>query len=122
MLDRRRLAAAYWVMAIPHIRSGQVVDLLKPEKALPTEQTFALFKSAELEVMRLYLPAGKSFPPHKVAGEITLQCLQGKVEVGFEGKTTALEAGQMMYLAGGVMHSLVGLTDTAVLVTIVLHR
>lgn len=107
-------------MAIPHVQSGQIVDLLQLGKEHPVEQTFALFKSAELEVIRLYLPAGKSFPPHKVAGEITVQCLQGKVEFGHDQKTTVLEAGQLLYLAGGVMHHLVGLQDATVLVTIVL--
>ncbi|WP_372660286.1 cupin domain-containing protein [Hydrogenophaga sp.] len=109
-------------MAIPHVQSGQVVDLLELGAPLLTEQTFALFKSSELEVMRVYLPAGKAFPPHKVAGEITVQCLQGRIEFGFDDQKQVLEAGQLLYLAGGVPHWLLGLEDATVLVTIVLRK
>ena len=48
---------------------------------LPGED-LALFKTEELEVIRLVLAAGKSLPPHKVPGEITIQCLEGRIGSG----------------------------------------
>jgi quercetin dioxygenase-like cupin family protein len=69
-------------------------------------QSEAVFKTNELEVMRLVLPKGKSMPAHKVAGDITVQCLEGSIEFTSDGATQVLVAGEMLYLAGGVPHSL----------------
>ncbi len=107
-------------MAIPHASSGQVVDILSADGTLPSAKSFALFKSAQLEVMRVVLPAGKAFPPHRVAGEITVQCLDGRIDLSVDGASQVLRAGQLMHLASGVLHGLVGLEDASALVTIVL--
>ena len=109
-------------MAIPHAASGQVVDIVSVGDPLPSTKSYALFKSAQLEVIRVVLPTGKSFPAHSVPGEITMQCLEGKVEVTAEGQVQPLAAGQLIYLAGGVEHGLVALQDALVLVTIVLRK
>lgn len=109
-------------MAIPHATSGQPIDIRPLGPELPSARTVALFKTDELEVIRLILPAGRSVPPHKVPGEITIQCLEGKVEVTSEGRIQILHAGQLLYLSGGVLHSLVGIEDASALVTIVLRK
>lgn len=59
-------------MAIPHASPGDVIDVrpLGPEFA--GARSHALFKSEDLELIRLVMPAGESMPPHAVAGEITL--------------------------------------------------
>ena len=109
-------------MALPHASSGQIVDILSAEGKLPSAQSYALFKSAQLEVMRVVLPAGKAFPPHRVAGEITVQCLEGRIDFSVDGASQELRAGQLLHLAGGVLHGLVGLEDASALVTIVLCK
>ena len=109
-------------MAIPHARSGQIVDILPAVGALPSAKSFALFKSAQLEVMRVVLPAGKAFPPHRVAGQITVQCLEGRIDISVDGTSQELRAGQLMHLEGGVLHGLVGIDDASALVTIVLCK
>jgi quercetin dioxygenase-like cupin family protein len=109
-------------MAIPHASSGQIVDILPSEGTLPSPKSFALFKSGQLEVMRVVLPAGKAFPPHRVAGEITIQCLEGVIDVSVDGRSQSLRTGQLMHLDGGVMHGLVGTVDASALVTIVLCK
>lgn len=109
-------------MAIPHASSGQVVQILSSDGTLPSEQSYAVFKSEQLEVMRLVLPAGKAFPPHRVAGEITVQCLAGRLELDVDGTRQELRTGQLMFLAGGVPHGLLGLEDAIALVTIVLRK
>lgn len=109
-------------MAIPHASSGQVVQILSSDGTLPSEQSYAIFKSEQLEVMRLVLPAGKAFPPHRVAGEITVQCLAGRLELDVDGTRQELRTGQLMFLAGGVQHGLLGLEDAIALVTIVLCK
>ena len=78
---------------------------------MPSARSFALFKSGQLEVMRVVLPAGKAFPPHRVAGEITVQCLEGRIDFSVDGVSQELRAGQLLHLEGGVLHGLVGLED-----------
>ena len=109
-------------MAIPHARSGQIVDIHATDGTLPSAKSFALFKSDQLEVMRVVLPAGKVFPPHRVAGEITVQCLEGRIDFSVEGVSQELRAGQLLHLEGGVLHGLVGIEDSSALVTLVLCK
>jgi quercetin dioxygenase-like cupin family protein len=107
-------------MALRHARSGQIVHLRSCDGTLPTELSHALFKSDQLEVLRLVLPAGRSFPTHRVAGELTIQCLEGRAEVRVGRIPQILGPGQLMHLEAGIEHSLVGIEDATLLMTIVL--
>lgn len=109
-------------MAIQHVVSGEPVNVLPPAVAPGDRQTVALFKTDELEVMRLVLPKGKTMPAHKVAGDITVQCLEGSIGFNSDGNDQTLMAGDMLYLAGGVVHSLTALEDACALVHIVLRK
>jgi quercetin dioxygenase-like cupin family protein len=109
-------------MAIPHALPGQPVDVQPLGARLPHERTTALFKSADLEVMRLVLLAGKSLPPHSVAGEITVHCIEGSIEVTAENQSHVLHAGQLLYLARGVTHGVTALQDSSALVTVALRE
>jgi quercetin dioxygenase-like cupin family protein len=109
-------------MAIPHAQSGQVISVRPLGPALTDERTVALFKTEDLEVMRLVLTAGKSLPPHKVAGEITIQCIEGRIDVSLDGTSRILDAGDLIYLARDVVHGVVAIEDASVLVTIALLR
>ncbi len=109
-------------MAIPHAVSGQPVSVLPAADAAADRQTVALFKTTELEVMRLVLLQGKSMPAHKVTGDITVQCLEGSIRFNSDGKEQVLKAGELLYLQGGVVHSLTALQDSCALLHIVLHK
>lgn len=109
-------------MAIPHAASGQLIDVYPLVDKLTEARTVALFKTDELEVMRLIVPAGKTVPSHQVKGEITVQCLEGEFEFTAGGQTQLMTAGQLLYLAGGVAHGLTAVRDSSVLVTIVLRK
>ena len=109
-------------MAIPHLASGEIADLQALGGETPRNQSTALFKTTQLEVMRLVLPTGRSMPLHAVAGEITVQCLEGCIEFTVPGRVQTLQAGQLLYLRGGEPHSLLALEDACVLVTIVLGK
>lgn len=56
-------------MALPHATASEPVDVRPLGARLAGEKTTALFKSRDLEVIRLVLPAGASLPPHQVRGE-----------------------------------------------------
>lgn len=109
-------------MALLHASSAEPIDIRPLGARLMSEKTVALFKSRELEVMRLVLAAGKAFPPHKVAGELTIQCIEGRLDVTIDGASHVLEAGQLLFLAGGVVHGVAALQDSSALVTIALPR
>lgn len=105
-------------MAIPHAASGEVIDIRPLGEGLAGAVTRSLVKSDGLEVIRLIVPAGKLIPPHKVAGPITVQCLEGRVEFSAHGQWKPLGPGEMLHLAGGEMHAVKGVLDSSVLVTI----
>jgi len=109
-------------MALKHLLPMQPVDLSPLEAGLARAKSVALFKSEQLEVIRLVLPAGKTLAEHRVDGEITIQCLEGEVDVEAGGEKTRLQAAQMLYLHGGVAHTVVARRDASLLLTVVLHR
>lgn len=107
-------------MAIRHLKSGEIANLQPVGGDALSSQSSALFKTDQLEVLRLVLAAGGALPLHAMAGEITVQCLKGVVEFGTSEHTRELRAGQLLYLRGGEPHSLLALEESCVLVTIVL--
>lgn len=109
-------------MAIAHAAPGQLVDVLPLGSQLSEARTSALFKTDELEVMRVVLPAGKIVPAHKVRGEITIHCLEGEVDLMAGGETQRMKAGQLVWLEGSVDHALKAVRDASLLVTIVLRK
>lgn len=109
-------------MAIPHAAPGQAIDIQPLGPRLSGEKTVALFKSQDLEVMRLVLQAGKALPPHKVAGELTVQCIEGALDVTAGGQSHVLRAGQLLYLPGNVLHGVTALEDASALVTVVVRK
>lgn len=109
------------IMAIPHAKSGEIINLL-PDGPLSTTRTVALVKTGDLEVIRLVIPAGKEIPTHTVADQITVQCLEGRVQFTAKGKSQELVAGQLLYLAAAEPHGVKGIVDSALLVTILLSK
>ncbi len=108
-------------MSLPHAQSGEPIQVTPFGSDLSQQRTLALFKSTQLEVMRLVLPAGKSMPAHKLSGEVTIQCIEGRLNVEVDGQPTLLQAGHLMFLRGQVPHSVTALEDASALVTIVLQ-
>ena len=109
-------------MATHHADPGEVVDLHPMRAELKSARTTAIVKSDDFEAIRLVVQAGKEIAPHRVAGKITLHCLDGRVQLGVAGSTIDLAAGQWLYLDGGVEHSVRGVEDSSVLLTILFTR
>ena len=107
-------------MSIPHANPGEIVNVSPLGPALATTQTKTLVKTDSVEVIRLVVPAGKEIPTHKAKGEIIVQCLEGKIDFTACGKSHTLETGQLLYLPTGEPHSLRGIEDGSLLVTILL--
>ena len=109
-------------MAIPHAQPGEVVDVRPLGSAMTDTKTRTLFKTENVEAVRIVMPAGKEISEHEAPGEIIVQCLEGKVALTALGKTTELEAGQLMYLAAEEPHSVKCIEDASFLLTILLNR
>ena len=110
------------VMAIPHAQPGEVIDVRPLGPALAGAKTTALVKTESLEVIRLVIPRGKEIPTHATRGEITVQCVEGRVAFTTGGVTSELESGQLLYLKGEQPHSVLAIDDAALLVTITFPR
>lgn len=68
-------------MATPFALTAQAIDVLPFGARLAGARTCALFKSQDMEVIRVVLRASQSLPPHKVPGSVSLHCLEGELEV-----------------------------------------
>lgn len=117
-----RQASLGAAMAIHHASSGELIDIRPLKDNLKTTTTKALFKSDHLEVSRIVILADEDVPVHQVAGEMTVQCLEGRVELVMEGAAQSMRAGDLICLAGGEPHGLKAMEDSAVLITMLLHQ
>lgn len=107
-------------MAQAHAASGDLIDIGPLGAALADQVTTAIMKSAQLELVRLVLPTGKAMREHRVAGEITVQCIEGLIEFTTPGASLRLGPGTLVHLQGGEPHSLLALADSTALLTICL--
>ena len=109
-------------MAIPHAQPGEVVDVRPLGSALASVQTKTVVRAEQVEVIRLVVQAGIEIPEHKAKGEIVVQCLEGNVAFTAFGMTQTLEAGKLLYLPTGEPHSVKGIENASLLVTILLPK
>ena len=104
-------------MALSHPAPGDVIDIHPLGPALIDAASIALVRTDDVEVMRLVLPKGKSIPEHRVPGEITLQCIEGVIEVQAGDRTQTLQAGELLFLEGNTPYAIYSLEDASALMT-----
>lgn len=105
-------------MAIPHAKPGEVVDLAHLAESIPAEKTATLIKTDDVEVIRLVVAAGKEIPTHSAPGLLIVQCLSGRIAFDCLGETRELEPCQLLHLPAHEPHSVKGIEDGALLLTI----
>jgi quercetin dioxygenase-like cupin family protein len=109
-------------MAIPHAFQGMPVDLRPADDWLSEPRTTALVKNNSFEAIRLVLPKGHEVcHNHEVEGPITIHCLEGRVALTTDGAAHDLPAGHWIYLLGHSPHTLRGVEDSLVLLTVIFH-
>ncbi|HEU5115373.1 MAG TPA: cupin domain-containing protein [Isosphaeraceae bacterium] len=109
---------------LPHVRPkptpfriSEVVSAL-PDSSDPNDSTSRLLaKSSALELRRLTLSRGQEIPTHSARGTITVLCLSGRIAFSACDATRELGPGQVLVLAAGEPHSVLGLEDSIVLLT-----
>lgn len=107
-------------MSGPPPKLSEIIDVRPAGPAPPGAPSSTLAKAATLEVRRLTLAKGREIPTHHARGEITVHCLEGRIAFTACETMREVGAGQMLVLAAGEPHSVVGLEDSMVLVTKVL--
>lgn len=106
-------------MALHHVGPGEIARLMPPSKDLADARTYALAKTDRFEAIRLIVPAAAAISEHSVSGPITLHCLEGKVRLTTNSGSLELEADDWIYLAASEPHSLQGVEDATMLLTII---
>ena len=107
-------------MALHHASPGEVIDLGLPAQTADTPGTRAIVKTDRFEAIRLVLEQGDAIPAHRVASQLTLQCLEGRANVKLADRTLALHADQWVFLDANTVHGIDAVTDTVLLMTIIL--
>lgn len=107
-------------MSLPHAKSGEIIDVRPLGTRLEAAPSMALMKTPHLELMRLVLPSGKSMPQHTVAGELTIQVIEGVLDLDIAGTVSTMRAGELVHLAGNTPHALQAREHCSMLVTVLL--
>lgn len=107
-------------MALKHAIPGEVISLSPLGEGLRGARTEAIVKTKSFEAVRLVVHAGRVIPTHKVPGQITLHCLEGRVEIGLDNSCLELRPNGWIYLEGGEPHEVRGIEDSSLLLTILL--
>lgn len=109
-------------MALQHAASGERIPLQRGDDDIAHFTSVALAKTENMELIRLVLPKARAMPEHMVDGEITLQCLEGEIVCAAHGGRIVLKPGEMVFLLGGVPHSVQANVDSVALLTILLKN
>ncbi len=102
-------------MSLPHAKSGDVVSVRPMEGQLAQAVPHAIVRGNQLELIRTVLHAGKSVHEHKIDGEMAVLCVEGRLGVNAHGRRMMLEAGELLYLEGGVLHAMDAEVDSSAL-------
>ena len=77
-----------------------------------------LIKTYVLMVKRVILLAVQTIPSHHVASDATVYCIEDAVDITAASQMFCLNAVDVYLLKGGVEHSLLGLLNASILITI----
>lgn len=102
-------------MALHHSQPGEITTIAPYGAALGQHITHALFKSAQLEAIRIVLPAGKEFTGHAAPGDLTLQCIEGRVGFAAGAQQRELNPGDLLYVPAATAYTLRALEDASLL-------
>ena len=105
-----------------HAYPGVPVDLRPVGEPLSEATTVGLVKEETFEAIRMVVRKGHEMPVHKVEGAITIYCLDGRIAFTARGQTHDLKAGHWLFLLGNEPHSLAGIEDSSLLLTILFPR
>lgn len=106
-------------MALEHASSGDVIGVRPFGIRLREHLSSALLRTERFELMRLALPEGKRVREHEATGPLTLQCIEGVVDVVVQGEAKPLCAGELIYIESGTPYALLARQDASLLMSLV---
>ena len=109
-------------MAQTHARPGQVVSVRPLGDRLSSSRTTAILKAYQVEVVRIVLGAGKQLREHSAPGEITVQCIEGRIAFRTPEASHVLEAGDFIHLRRDEPHALEAIVDSSALLTLCIAK
>lgn len=109
-------------MALHHVGPGEVADLNPYGEQLADAKTNTIAKTNAFQAIRMIVRAGSEIPAHQVPGELTLQCIEGRISLRLDEQTIDIAAGQWVYLEGGKRHLVKGIENSLLLLTILFPR
>lgn len=109
-------------MALPHAQPLDVINISPLGPALKDSVSTSLLKTGRIQLLHLVLPARRDVAQHHVDDECVVHCLEGDVELQLPGGARRLGPGQLVVLPAGQKHALSARVDSAVLVTLLLHK
>jgi quercetin dioxygenase-like cupin family protein len=101
-----------------HVQSGEVINLSTLKEDMDVDASYALVKTSDMEVIRMALHKGKTIEEHSVDGEMSVQCLRGKILFNVGEKAVELQEDDWLYLQKKQNFSYSVKEDTILLVTI----
>jgi quercetin dioxygenase-like cupin family protein len=109
-------------MALPHAQPLDVINIGPLGPALKDAVSTSLLKTDRIQLLHLVLPARRNLPQHHVDDECVVHCLEGDVELQLPSGARRLAPGQLVVLPAGQQHALSARVDSAVLLTLLLHK
>lgn len=109
-------------MALPHAELLDIINVGPLGDKLAEAPSTSLIKTGRMQLLHLVLKAHDDMPQHHVDDECTIHVLEGDVEVVMGAGTKRLRAGQLIVLPAKQQHGLRARADSAVLLTLILHR
>lgn len=101
-----------------HIQSGEVVNLETLKGDMDVDSSYAIIKTDDMEVIRMALRKGKKINEHHVEGELSVQCLRGKIIFTVDGNPCELNEDDWLFVAKKQNFSYEVKQDTILLLTI----
>ncbi len=101
-----------------HVQSGEVINLETLKDDMQVDASYAIVKTADMEVIRMALHEGKKINEHQVDGELSVQCLKGDIIFNVDGKACKLGEDDWLFLEKKQTFSYAVKTDTILLLTI----
>lgn len=104
-----------------------LAEFIQQIKDEPTWQdsernSITIFKSDVMTIVLIGLHEHAELKPHKAAGTISVQVLEGKIAFATDYENTEIEKGQMIALQQNITHSVKAMTESFFLLTVVTGR
>ncbi len=105
--------------AEPQTNPGEIITVRRSGPALTKTRSEKLVRTEAFELIRLFVPAGKELAEHRAPGTLIFECREGRVAFTALGKSQNVEPGQLLFLPAGEPHSVKGLEDATLLLTVI---